>query len=82
MQQSFFSHPVLVLKLIASIMYVTMGSLIAAMPQAFGDMLAGITPMLVNIFAGLLIVYGVYRFYRVIREYREITTEANDQNEA
>lgn len=62
-------------------MYVIMGVLIASMPDAFGNMLEGITPILINIFAALLIVYGIFRGYRAVREYREIRQE-NDTLDA
>lgn len=82
MQNSIFRHPVLMLKLFASVMYVTMGLLIGLMPDAFGSMLEGITPALVYTFSGLLIVYGVFRFVRVIREYREYVKNTEDEDSA
>lgn len=56
----------------ASVMYIVMGVLISLMPEAFGDLLSGITPLLVNAFTVLLIVYGVSRFIRTRNEYRDI----------
>ena len=69
------------LKLFASVMYVTMGLLIGWMPEAFGSMLDGITPPLVYTFSGLLIVYGVFRFIRAIREFRDQNQNVNDEDE-
>ena len=72
MRNTIFSHPVILLKFVASVMYIVMGVLISLMPEAFGDLLSGITPLLVNAFTVLLIVYGVSRFIRTRNEYRDI----------
>jgi len=79
MRNSIFRHPVLLLKLVASVMYVTMGILVLLVPDMLSNMLEGITPLLVNLFAALLIVYGFYRLYRVVTELSEINKPDNDE---
>lgn len=54
-----------------------MGVLIGMMPEAFGDMLSGIPTAFVMAFSALLIIYGLSRFYRTFKEYREI--QSNQQ---
>jgi hypothetical protein len=78
MRNTIFNQPVLLLKLVASVMYISMGLLVALWPQAFGDMLAGITPTLVKTFAALLIVYGIYRLYRVIQDLNSLNQQRSD----
>lgn len=82
MQNSIFRHPVLLLKLFASVMYITMGLLIGLMPEAFGSMLEGITPDLVYAFSGLLIVYGIFRCIRALREYRTYASQNEEEEYA
>ena len=79
MRNSIFRNPVLLLKLVASVMYVTMGILVLLVPDMLSNMLKGITPLLVNLFAALLIVYGFYRLYRVVTELSEINKPDNDE---
>lgn len=78
MRNTIFNKPVLLLKLVASVMYITMGILIALWPGAFGTMLSGITPLLINIFCLLLIVYGFIRLYRVIKELNSLNQPGSD----
>ncbi|MFZ1635708.1 MAG: hypothetical protein WAT43_17610 [Chitinophagales bacterium] len=62
-------------------MYITMGGLVLLYPGAVMDLYSGITLPLTRALGALLIVYGIYRLYRAISDYKEIKTSSFDEQE-
>lgn len=78
MQNTIFNHPLTLLKLFASVMYITMGGLVLLYPGAVMNLYNGITLPLTRALGALLIIYGSYRLYRAISDYKEIKASSDD----
>lgn len=81
MRNTIFNHPLTLLKLFASVMYITMGGLVLLYPGAVMDLYNGITLPLTRALGALLIIYGTYRLYRAITDYKEIKASSVDEQE-
>lgn len=67
MRKNIFNQPVLLLKSVASVMYITMGIIVLAIP----GLISWLGPTLSYALGALLIVYGIFRLIRVVAEIRE-----------
>jgi nitric oxide reductase large subunit len=78
MQFNLFKHPIILLKLVASVMYIIMGVLCGLNPRLVMNFYDGLPINFVYALAALLCIYGAYRLYRVIYEIRELTQVEED----
>ncbi|MFI5173010.1 MAG: hypothetical protein ACHQFW_11500 [Chitinophagales bacterium] len=67
MQKNLFNQPVLLLKLVASVMYITMGIIILAVP----GLINGLGQTFSYALSAVLIIYGIFRLIRVLGEFKE-----------
>jgi hypothetical protein len=67
-----FRHPVLLLKAAAAIMYLVMGTLIFLDHNILANMVNGLSPLYIRLLAILVFVYGLFRAYRLRKDYLQL----------